>query len=138
MRNFVAFLAIGIMVCQALPQDMTLNRQKRVTACAVDGHGSCRVFCNSVRGAGDGVCKYNQSNGKNECHCTELEASRRCLIDSSGTTCKATCKIQGYEEGICSPQKECKCSGKSKWGHTIDGIEDAGQAIKDWGEDFFG
>ena len=62
----------------------------------------------------------------------------RCLIDSSGTTCKATCKIQGYEEGICSPQKECKCSGKSKWGHTIDTIEDAGQAIKDWGEDFFG
>merc|ERR1711971_719831 len=29
MRNFVAFLAIGIMVCQALPQDMPLNRQKK-------------------------------------------------------------------------------------------------------------
>jgi len=135
MRNFVAFLAIGIMVCQALPQDMTLNRQKRVTACAVDGHVSCKVFCNSYEGAGDGVCKYNQSNGKAECHCSNPEASRRCLIDSliesSGTYCKATCKIQGYEEGICSPQKECKCSGKSKWGHTIDWV--TGQV-----GDFFG
>merc|ERR550532_2015614 len=76
--------------------------------------------------------------GKNECHCTNPEASRRCLVDSSGTACKATCKIQGYEEGICSPQKECKCSGKSKWGHTIDAIEDFGQDAGQAISDFFG
>ena len=60
------------------------------------------------------------------------------MIDSSGKTCKVTCKIQGYEKGECSPQKECVCSGKSNWGHTIDEIKGFGEDAVDAIKDFFG
>ena len=65
--------------------------------------------------------------------------THRCLVGGDGIACKVTCKAQGYEEGICDETQTCTCGGgNSKWGDTIDKIEDIGQSIGAAIGDFFG
>jgi len=131
MKTILAFLVIGVVFCEAFlvlphPADSKVkSRVKRLTACATNGHASCKVFCQVTYGKLDGTCRVNQANGKNECHCSEVDSSRRCMIDGSGGLCKASCKVKGYETGSCDGNNKCNCSTeKNGWGDFIGSVGD--------------